>query len=1546
MGKRAKNVLRLFGKGIAYLVASLAALLAIALLALQTPWAKAWIADLLTTQVSKAVHGQVEVTLNGHISPLGVSGVTARVLAEGAASETAPLAAVENVSAELNLWGLLQSLMSDGPLTLDIHSVELRSLMVDLRSDAEGNLALTKALTPHPSEPAPDSGGPAPVIRLQRFTLGHARILLPEADADARDAARVEAVLDELEASVLFDERLLAVVTLPAFSVPLPDGSARAEGAIDAWLHMDAAGIPSAKATLKARVGQLPVNVHGSYHDENWKAVLTTGGSASDWQSVGVGWAPTNRVEAKIHARGDLEAANIDVRVTSGPSLIGLDAKVGFAPLRANGRLTGSEVEPARLLAQAPEGRLNFDARFAAEAEPLSATLDLSVRRSSLTGHTVPDLDLQAELNQSQVEFQLNARDESKLSVTGEAQMSPETISFAVKGNAESLPEAPSLSQLQLVRVHRLDLDTSGTWSTEASTLNADVRLNVQRLRLPTLPLSATGISATMNVSGSPQQPKLDGLLSVKDLSLQQYRVSDLQLRAGTAQDDSMLHAAATVRLTSDGPPRKLATRARLVSISPLDARDIRLGMTGAGHAMDVTVARLHAGDALTVDQLHVTGVGEARGRVEVAGAKVDAQLVLEDLALPALSQLFTPLLPDMRGALTASLAIQLDGQRIRSGHLYSQGNDMGLASSTVDHLMTSLVLDNDKLSGSAELRRAGSLVRLDARQLDLVSLREMAASDKATLTPRSMSGYAVLTAHAHMADFPELEAALGELHAEGSIQASVAVHQTKNLPLTVSSIIRLTDFELRQLTTEEVARGRSADTDARYVLVDAREDQEASPQWSVQRVSADWASRYDGRSGNWANSLLVRNSDNPQPILGASFATQIPLARLASLDQASLSKLPVRGSLSIPRTSLDKLPLTSVVPTGIEAEVGGEVTVTGTVAAPHAVVSLNLDDLHVSSLEASYPISVALKADASPDLVDATVRLEHEGRVVARADVEGQPRASTWRVGASIDDMPLGCVPFLRDYGVDGSLSGEVALDSRSDAPVLTAKLTAQDIEAYGEKMPLVSLTAQLRDGTGQVRADLRQAEGRAQVDLLTRSPTGELGDYRPIQLDLTAEKFQVRPLMVALQGAVSDLSGLLAGRLRVNFEKATTEAEGEMRLTEGLVLIPAFGKEVRDIQVTARAKPGSLDITTIEANVQRGRLSGTGRIKYAAGGRFLAEAELELPEDRPLPISNQGRDVAEASGRIRLAAKSSGPDDEIDVTISIPQLDVYFSDSLGDSVMATEPPDFVSLGYFTNDGHFVSYSQREEKAVTTSSKPTVVRVTLGDEVWLHQGTSTFAAVRGDITAELGNEMRVTGALNLAEGRIDIQGRVFDVRPGSITFRGLTPPNPDIIAEAAWPSPSGYTIIAAYRGSIESGEIVLRSEPPLTYGEILNVLLFDDPQGDTDSEGSPGGASAVAASVASAGLSSSLTSLTNLDIQANIETTVDGSPRPELGVRLSPRLAVEVAYNVEPTTTLSEPPDNAFVSFDWRLSSSWSLQSTFGDKGSAAADVAWRYRY
>jgi translocation and assembly module TamB len=364
----------------------------------------------------------------------------------------------------------------------------------------------------------------------------------------------------------------------------------------------------------------------------------------------------------------------------------------------------------------------------------------------------------------------------------------------------------------------------------------------------------------------------------------------------------------------------------------------------------------------------------------------------------------------------------------------------------------------------------------------------------------------------------------------------------------------------------------------------------------------------------------------------------------------------------------------------------------------------------------------------------------------------------------------------------------------------------------------------------------------------------------------------------------------------------------------------------------------------------VERGVVQGSGKLSYTEAGRLRGEVELELPEDRRLPIANKGRDVAEASGRIHVIA-SAGPNEETKVSIDVPELDVYFSDSATDKVMSKEAPAFVTLGTYLPDGHFVRYDSATEPkvaetdaaATSAPTKPTQVTVKLGKKVWLHHGTSTFAGINGEITAILGPSTQLVGTLNLNEGRIDIQGRVFDIRPGTVTFRGDT--NPDVVAEAAWASPGGYTVIATYRGSVANGKVVLRSEPPLSYGEILNVLLFDDPEGSGGSDGSPG-AGDVAATIASAGLSKSLTSLTDLDIQASIDTDPAGSPRPELGVRLTPRLAVEVAYVLEPSAALSQPPDKAFVSFDWRLSNAWSVETTLGDHGSAATDVTWKYRY
>src|SRR5690606_21313358 len=148
------------------------------------------------------------------------------------------------------------------------------------------------------------------------------------------------------------------------------------------------------------------------------------------------------------------------------------------------------------------------------------------------------------------------------------------------------------------------------------------------------------------------------------------------------------------------------------------------------------------------------------------------------------------------------------------------------------------------------------------------------------------------------------------------------------------------------------------------------------------------------------------------------------------------------------------------------------------------------------------------------------------------------------------------------------------------------------------------------------------------------------------------------------------------------------------------------------------------------------------------------------------------------------------------------------------------------------------------------------------------------------------------------------------------------------------------------FSGPLESGKLTLRSEPALSKDEILNVILFDDPEGSGGTAEGAAPASGVAASIAGAGLGRTLSNLTNLHVSPGVDTSAEGAPRPELGVRLSPRVRVGVAYNPDPVPSLGLAPDRGMISLDLRLSPRWTLESTFGDKGSASTDLVWRFRY
>src|SRR5690606_17678972 len=160
------------------------------------------------------------------------------------------------------------------------------------------------------------------------------------------NGARQEAIIERVNADVLYSERLLVNLSLSHISVPLPDRPSQFRGRLNAWLYLSEGAIPTAQASLTGNLQDLAVSVEGAYHDDRWQTNVQLGGSEADWQSAAVGWAPAGPLNVVVSANGDLESATAKAEMVGDPSVVTLDTRVEFSPLEARGTLTGTRVQP------------------------------------------------------------------------------------------------------------------------------------------------------------------------------------------------------------------------------------------------------------------------------------------------------------------------------------------------------------------------------------------------------------------------------------------------------------------------------------------------------------------------------------------------------------------------------------------------------------------------------------------------------------------------------------------------------------------------------------------------------------------------------------------------------------------------------------------------------------------------------------------------------------------------------------------------------------------------------------------------------------------------------------------------------------------------------------------------------------------------------------------------------------------------------------------------------------------------------------------------
>jgi len=336
---------------------------------------------------------------------------------------------------------------------------------------------------------------------------------------------------------------------------------------------------------------------------------------------------------------------------------------------------------------------------------------------------------------------------------------------------------------------------------------------------------------------------------------------------------------------------------------------------------------------------------------------------------------------------------------------------------------------------------------------------------------------------------------------------------------------------------------------------------------------------------------------------------------------------------------------------------------------------------------------------------------------------------------------------------------------------------------------------------------------------------------------------------------------------------------------------------------------------------------------------------------------VTVQGVSWGEAWGKIDATVKIDPASSTTEGSISIPSFHLNLPQKTGNSVQSLEGDPSVKVGVHTPDGKLVLLplekpKKKAEPGSDGAAARLVMRAKLGDDVWITRDTSIRVQIKGAVTADVAEETKVTGAIQLVRGKAEVFGRRFEVEKGTISFTGGDPSNPTILATAYYDAPDGTRVFAEFVGPLKTGKVNLRSEPPLSRNEIVSVLLFGSPSGSLGAAPPPGQeasgttrAAGLGGGVLTQGLNRMLNDVVPFEVTTKVDTSKAQNPRPEVAVQLSRDVAAELSYRFG-LTTPGDNPDRTMLTLDVRVKSNWSVQGTVGDRGTSILDLLWRYRY
>ncbi len=1478
-----------------------------------------------------------------HVDDLGVKGMRGADAYVTAPDGTKVIVA-HGLRARIDAFALVRTILA-GKGVIGAFDIEVDDAEVVLDEDGKGSLKIARAFTFLKPLPPPDGKTPPFKVELADIHVRHVWIHghitgAPILDGDA----------DDVRGSVHVGDTVRVDVTHIDLRTRAMPGNANAVGTVAGHVvlpspHGNMLGLGG---TFEGLVGQVPAHAKLELDGNDWSAIADV--PLVDTAKVRA-MLPTAPLYGPLvlhaEANGPIDALHLKAHANLGASTVDASALLTLGKdITVAGHVEATDVDMRGFAPTAPASRLGARADVelhAQHGQPLHGSYTLTTPEGSVDANMIPATDLRGTFAQT---ISSGAGDPGFAATATGKVLEPGAptdvkLSFhpgkgggTVDVDAHTVvPSLGGVRRIGWVGAGHADVVTKGVLTIAATPrFDANVRATVNAFRRDQLRVEHATVAA--HAAGTFTAPAFQATIAATNVRAERFTWNHADATA------SGYPASFGVTVSAHGvetPSLEGSATVGVGAVTTLTDADVTLRRRTT--AMHAHVAKMRVGRGLVdVRDAEITGVGEPlRGSFTSQGGVVTVQALSAGLNIHDLAYLFR--VDDRLKKGSAAFAVDL---RTTGAH----GDGAARFS------ITDLTLDGQPgiaVSGEATLH---------GRDIN----------GRATATVAGLGEVKVHEATIHVGGKGPLlqsswRSSWGEVSLDGSVDIPCAV------ALLPPNMVPPVDLAGRLEFAVHSSRASATD-DAPEVSVSLQTRRlrvAGKPAWEMSGV--DVAAHVMVKGG--AGKLAARATDALGTLVRVEVESKdLPYAALVGPDgMSALMRQPMTTHLHVPPRELATLPLIAR-PNWVRGFVEVDATAKGPALAPVIALDASAHAATFTAMPDAKPMNLTAQGSYAAKTfdmaVDVSSPLESYLHLTAHANADlgifitgNVDPAWNGSARATLVHFPLGSIAEVSDRDIRGRVSGEIVLTRYHDDARATAKLHSDRLTIGRTRFTKATVEAAFDGNMLDAHARFDEKEGFA--ELTGKMAMGWGRELRPkpapldaLSLTIAAKHLQASFLEPLLASTVDELDGLIDGdaHLDIALGKEPTMS-GNVLLHEGRVVPSATGEELHGINARVTlAEDGTLALTDFVALGTTGKVTGSGGAHLAGVSLKDATLKLAIAKKDALPLSLGGSVLGTGYGGLSMSAATSASGNT-KVTIDIPEFHLELPELTPRNVQDLEPqPENLHVGVYTGTHEFKllgkTHDDLGKKNATDTHRTLEIAVHLGN-VEVSRGTDLRALLGGDTTMEIADKTTMRGEITLRSGKLEVQGKPFEIQKGTATFVG-DPQNPEINLTASWKANDGTEVFADYVGPLKTGKVVLRSEPPRPQNEIVSLILFgssDGAQSTPYAQQQTDTTTAVGSAVggfATGGLNKGIDKLTGMDISTKIDTS-QANPRPEVELRIARDLSLQIAF-VLGTPPQGTNPDTTFATIDWRFFRNWSLATTFGNLGSSMADILWRYRY